>query len=109
MKVIRPTSKGVFPVIEDGIHHVALGNMTQYEIAIMRSAPNMFIGIIGKKCYRFGPFRAHPSYVQEKLGILEADADNIADLINSQYGFHATPGRVEYHGHYHESLTRETE
>jgi len=108
MKVIRPTSKGVFPILEDGIHNVALGNMTQYEIAIMRST-HLFIGIIGKKCYTFGPFRAHPSYVQEKLGILEADADNIADFINSQHGFSATPGRIEYHGHYYESLTEEKE
>jgi hypothetical protein len=105
MKVIRPTSTGVFPVLEDGLHHVALGNMTQYEIAIIRSAPHLFIGIVGKKCYTFGPFRAHPSYVQEKLGLLEGDANNMADFINSQYGFSATPGRIEYHGYYHERLT----
>ncbi len=105
MKVIRPTSTGVFPVLEDGLHHVALGNMTQYEIAIIRSTQHLFIGIIGKKCYRFGPFRAHPSYVQEKLGLLEGDANNMADFINSQYGFSATPGRIEYHGYYHERLT----
>lgn len=108
MKVIRPTSKGVFPVLEDGIHHVALGNMTQYEIAVMRSKPSLFVGIVGKGCYTFGPFLAHPSYVQEKLEILEGDANNMADFINSQYGFNATPGRIEYHGHYYESLTKET-
>lgn len=105
MKVIRPTSKGVFPVLEDGVHHVALGNMTQFQIAIMRSAPLMFVGIVGKKCYIFSPIPAHPSYVQEKLGLLEGDANNVADLINSQYGFSAAPSGVEHHGYYHPNLT----
>lgn len=105
MKAIRPTSKGVFPIVEDGLHQVALGNATQFEIAIMRADRGLFIGIIGKKCYTFGPFKAHPAYVQEKLGVMEADANNIADFINSQYGFSATPGQIEYHGYYYPNLT----
>lgn len=107
MKVIRPTSKGVFPIVEDGLHQVALGNATQFEIAIMRADRGLFIGIIGKKCYTFGPFKAHPAYVQEKLGIMEADANNVADFINSQYGFSATPGQIEYHGYYYPNLTQD--
>jgi len=96
VKAIRPTSKGVFPIVEDGLHQVALGNATQFEIAIMRADRGLFIGIIGKKCYTFGPFKAHPAYVQEKLGVMEADANNIADFINSQYVVlgHARTDRV---------------
>jgi hypothetical protein len=107
MNPIRPTSKGVFPIVEDGLHQVALGNATQFEIAIMRVDQGLFIGIVGRGCYKFGPFNAHPAYVQEKLGIMLSDANNVADFINSQYGFSATPGQIEYHGHYYPNLTQD--
>lgn len=104
MKPIRPISKGVFPSVKDGIHEVALGNMSQFRIAVMRSAPHLFIGIEGKGCYTFGPFIAHPAYVQEKLKIMEGDANNVADFINSQYGFNSNPGKFTYHGMYYDNL-----
>lgn len=85
MNIIRPYTHGIFPILEDGLHTVALGNATQYEIAIMRRDRGTVIGIIGKGCYVFS-HNAHPAYVQEKLNVGAGDADNVADFINCQTG-----------------------
>jgi hypothetical protein len=101
MNTIRATSPGSFPYLNDGVHTVALGNMTQYEILIHRHRHSLWIGICGKGCYPFS-HKAHPNYVQEKLKILEADANNVADFINCQWDFQIE-GK-EIHGNYYPSL-----
>ena len=83
MQPIRPTIKGRFPKLEDGVHTVALGNMTQFEILKCGRGSAVFIGIIGKGCYSF-TFNAHPSYVEEKLKVMGGDAENLCDFINCQ-------------------------
>lgn len=85
MNIIRPYTHGIFPILEDGLYKVALGNSTQYEIAIMRHDRGTVIGIIGKGCYVF-THNAHPAYVQEKLKVGAGDAENVADFINCQLG-----------------------
>jgi len=92
---IRPTPTGRFPYLCDGLYQVALGNMTQWEIAVLRltgdfeSHGNVVISVLGKGAWEFS-IKAHPSYVQEKLGgkAIEGDADNLADFINCQLGCH---------------------
>jgi len=85
MNIIRPYTHGIFPILEDGLHTVALGNGTQWEITIMRQDRGTIIGIIGKGCYLFN-HNAHPAYVQEKLKVGAGDAANVADFINCQTG-----------------------
>lgn len=103
MNIIRPYTHGIFPILEDGLHTVALGNATQYEIAIMRRDRGTVIGIIGKGCYVF-THNAHPAYVQEKLKVGAGDADNVADFINCQTG---CTGRVN--GRYYSNLFHDEE
>lgn len=92
--VVRPSINGQFPRLPDGIHDVALGNMSQFELAIVRQDGRMLIGIVGKKCYTF-TFGPNPNYVGMKLGLDEGDAENMADLIASQFG-----GEVKPYGSY---------
>lgn len=100
-KVIRPTKPGVFPVLGNGVHNIALGNMTQYPIAVMRTEMGrLFIGVEGKGCYSFAT-PVDPSYVEGKLRILPGDSENIADLINCQI-VQGEPRKV--FGHYHDKL-----
>ncbi len=92
---IRPTSTGRFPYLCDGLYRVALGNMTQWEIAVLRLVGdferhgNVVISVLGKGAWEFS-VKAHPSYVQEKMGgkVIDGDADNLADFINCQLGCH---------------------
>lgn len=105
MNIIRPYTHGIFPILEDGLHTVALGNATQYEIAIMRHDRGTVIGIIGKGCYVF-THNAHPAYVQEKLKVGAGDAGNVADFINCQTCTSCT-GRVS--GRYYPFLLHDEE
>ena len=99
--VIRPTKPGVFPVLEEGFHDIALGNMTQFRIAFLRKGVRgLFVGVEGKGCYSFAT-QVDPGYVKEKLRVLEGDAENIADLINCQV-VQGEPRKV--FGYYHEKL-----
>ena len=85
MKTIRPTDPGVFPKLEDGVHSVALGNMTQWYIALNRHNGGVYVGVGGGCCYVFivPPTWEH---VAEKLKAGEADAGNMADFIACQLG-----------------------
>lgn len=86
--VIRPKLNGVFPILPDGLHNVALGNGTQYEVCITRTERGIVFGIIGKGCYRFGCGGHHIEHIIEKMGINPAykgDAMNFSDLITSQF------------------------
>lgn len=64
---------------------IALGNMTQFRFAILADPINggVFVAVEGKGAYGF-PFGVMADYVEEKLDVLDADAANIADLINAQ-------------------------
>ena len=86
--VIRPKLNGVFPILPDGLHIVALGNGTQYEVCITRTERGIVFGIIGNGCYTFGFGGHHYGYIIEKMGIspmFKGDAMNFSDLITSQF------------------------
>lgn len=88
-KPIRPTTRGQFPRLKTGLHSVALGNMTQYDIAIIHSDDGtVTVGICSKGCHTFNVAGTHPSYVEEKLKLLDGDAANVSDMIRSQLGVH---------------------
>lgn len=103
-KVIRPTKPGVFPVLGNGVHNIALGNMTQYPIAVMRTeGGRLFIGVEGKGCYSFAT-PVDPGYVEEKLNVRLGDAENVADFVNCQW-IQGEPRRV--YGYYYPNLVAE--
>ena len=92
--VIRPKLNGVFPILPDGLHNVALGNGTQYEVCITRTERGIVFGIIGKGCYEFDRGGHDVSYVIEKMGIIpmfKGDAMSFSDLITSQFTQDFTP------------------
>lgn len=95
---IRPTQAGVFPVVSPGVHTVALGNGSQFRVAVYPSWPSLFVGLPGEGCWLFS-HSPHPAYVQEKMGILEGDAENLADFIACQFGEAPEP-----FGHYNPHL-----
>lgn len=98
--VIRPTWTGVFPVLPDGIHQVALGNMSQFEVAVLHNPRSVMIGIVGKKCYTFTNSH-NEGYIEEKLGVSGSDATNMADFISCQLGLLNEVGEVAIpRGHY---------
>jgi len=96
MNPTRPNKNGIFPILPDGVHTVALGNGTQHQIIKYQDV----YGVLGKGCYEFSHF-AHAGYVQQKLGFgsYEGDAANFADFINDQLGVGA-----ERQGWYYEDL-----
>lgn len=99
LPVIRPTQAGVFPVVSPGVHEVALGNGSQFRVAVYPSGLiSRFVGLPGEGCWLFHN-APHPTYVQEKMGILEGDAENLADFIACQFGEAPEP-----FGHYNPHL-----
>lgn len=87
-KPIRPNIKGVFPLLPNGLHEVALGNGTQYTVSIVRTSNGFAIGIVGKGCYVFGNGAHSPGYICEKMKIEHhnmGDAANFSDMITSQF------------------------
>ncbi len=61
---------------------ISLGNMTEYTVGMFRPKPTvLFVGIEYRGAYTFENW-AHWNYVREKLNLQEADARNMADLIN---------------------------
>ena len=86
--VIRPKLNGVFPILPDGLHNVALGNGTQYEVCVTRTERGIVFGIIGKGCYEFNRGGHDYGYIIDKMGINPAykgDVMNFSDLITSQF------------------------
>ena len=92
--VIRPNINGVFPILRDGLHNVAMGNGTQYEVCITRTERGIVFGIIGKGCYTFGFGGHHCEYIIDKMGInphYTSCARNTTDRIPSQFTQDFTP------------------
>lgn len=92
--VIRPKLNGVFPILPDGLHNVALGNGTQYEVCVTRTERGIVFGIIGKGCYEFNRGGHDYGYIIDKMGIdprYKWDAMNFSDLITSQFAREFTP------------------
>lgn len=87
MKPIRPTLKGIFPIVKlNKVHTVCLGNGTQVRLALTEDSHYLFVAIEGKGAYSFGGF-AYFGYVMEKLNMSnEVDARNVADFIGDQFG-----------------------
>jgi hypothetical protein len=101
MKPIRPNLAGAFPRLPSAEPvEVALGNGSQFTIAIVPNDGRVLIAVEGKGAYTFG-HTAHPSYVQEKLKVMNGDAVNLADLINDQL---FEPGSIPRHGYYYPTL-----
>jgi hypothetical protein len=96
---IRPDSNHKFPLLNDGVHDLALGNGTQFRVGIVNGRTGLFLGIVGHGAYEFC-VPACPGYVEDKLSLLEGDAMNLADFINDQT-FSDTETR---YGEYSESL-----
>lgn len=84
---IRPSSDGRFPMLPCGVHDVALGNCTKFVVVLFRDEQATYVGIVGKGCYGFDYSFCHPQYVQETLGVLSCDANNLSDFIHAQTGF----------------------
>ncbi len=99
-KDIRPNKNGIFPKLEPGLHGVAIGNGSRFDIGIIHSDGDIFVAIERHGAYRFG-HHVHPSYVWQKLNVIEGDAENIADLINDQLGC----GVVGRYGKYYPEMT----
>ena len=96
---IRPTQAGVFPVVAPGIHEVALGNGSQFRVAVYPSEEHgLFVGLPGEGCWLFH-HAPHPTYTQNRMGLLEGDAENLADFIACQFGEAPVP-----FGHYNPHL-----
>ncbi len=98
--VIRPTTQaGVFPVVAPGVHEVALGNWSQFRLAVYdNQGLGIFCGVIGRGCYLF-THSPTPEYVAEKMAVYSGDAQNLADFIACQFGEAPEP-----FGHYNPHL-----
>lgn len=85
---IRANKDGRFPQVAPGVYNVALGNMSQFRIAIIedREEGGLMFGVVGHGAYRFA-VPPHPGYVKEKLKVMEGDANNLADFIGDQLGY----------------------
>lgn len=98
INIIRPSKvEKRFPRLKDGLHQVALGNMTSFEVAVLQHGDGVVIGVIGKGCYTFSGY-ASSGYVSEKMKLGEGDAGNLADFINDQNFNHlmTRQGQYEY-------------
>jgi hypothetical protein len=101
MTPIRPNKQGGFPDIsmKEGLPFygdISLGNWTQYKVAMFETdSDGLFVGIEGRGCYTFA-HQVHWQYVSEKLKIGEADARNVADLINDQFADDAAQRQGRY-------------
>ena len=60
---------------------VALGNMTQFNMLIIKEDKGMTVGIESHGMYTFKGY-SHFTYVAEKLNLLPRDASTVADMIN---------------------------
>ena len=80
---------------------VNLGNGTAFTIFMAWTDRDvddrvLFVGVEGHGAYSFSHF-VHWTYAAEKLGLLQGDAANIADLINHQLGKgRDSPAQGEY-------------
>jgi hypothetical protein len=85
METIRPFENKEFKYLDSthGFVNIALGNGTMFQVGFIRNEGSFFIGIMGKGAYTFSHF-AHWDYVANKLNLLEGDARNLADFINTQ-------------------------
>ncbi len=83
---IRPNSKGRFPKVGNGIHDLALGNGTRFDVVTFHQPDGpIAFGVVGKGCYLFDS-RPNPGYLAEKFNrlLLAGDAANLADFIGDQ-------------------------
>ena len=80
---VRPTDQGKWPEIDLPYYgQVSLGNATQFRMMLNRLTDGkIHISIEGRGAYAFDAW-VHVSYAMEKLGLFEADAANVADLLN---------------------------
>lgn len=87
-------------MILPGVYQVALGNGSQFRVAVFHHGeiPALFVGLPGEGCWLFHN-APHPTYVREKMGVLEGDAENLADFIACQFGEAPVP-----FGHYNPHL-----
>lgn len=85
-------------MLPSGLHTVALGNASQFEVCLFRTRMGLVVGIIGKGCYKFN-IRPDAGYIEEKLKVRDGDAMNMADFVQCQLG-----GDPAGWGDYHERL-----
>lgn len=88
MHPIRPNRtkpRWIIPLSNEGFFHgsIAFGNMTQKEMMIWLSPIRVVHFAVSERGYYSFKYFAHKTYVQEKLSVMEGDAGNIADIINS--------------------------
>jgi len=83
---IRPTPQGRFPKLADGIHSLALGNGTQFEVLLADDKfGTIVLGVFGYGLWRFTR-SACPSYIVERLKVCRSDAGNLCDFLRDQFG-----------------------
>jgi hypothetical protein len=81
---VRPSKvEKRFARLDTGIHTVALGNMTSFQVMVVHRDEDIGIGIVGVGCHTFSNF-VSKGYVMEKLKLGDGDAGNVADFINDQ-------------------------
>lgn len=86
MRIIRPDSTGRFPKVTLPFYGpVALGNGTQWTFSVVPGGNGIVVSIEGRGSYSFGHF-VHWTYASEKLGLMQGDAENVADFVNDQLG-----------------------
>ncbi len=89
---IRPNRDGVFPrlltkQIQKVYTEVAIGNGTQYKIALLTTLNGVFVGINDRGAAEFTGYVIW-EYVKEKLALKwNSDARHVADFVNDQLGF----------------------
>ena len=71
--------------IETFYGDLSLGNATMFRIGCFWTKGRLFLAIEGRGAYTFHNW-VHRGYVQEKIGLMEGDAANVADFLNAQLG-----------------------
>lgn len=106
---VRPTRSGKFPRLDLPFYgSTPLGNGTQFTFGIFEidcnDGPRLLVAVEGRGAYTFSGF-VHWTYAAEKLGLLEGDARNVADMVNDQLGLSGNHAELRQ-GYYVPGLCR---
>jgi hypothetical protein len=109
---IRPTSEGKWPEVPlNVLLTVSLGNATQWNIGLFETTRGRCLVVIERKgAFNFSaPDFLHYGYVQEKLGLMNGDAMNVADFLNAQHIFNQGLKQEIKQGYYNPAFCSERE
>lgn len=104
---IRPTYDGKWPEVpRNKLLTVSLGNATEWRIGLFDTRPGRCLVAIERKgAFEFPTAHfLHATYIEEKLNLLNGDAMNIADFLNTQ--FKNEEGMSRKQGYYHSAYSK---